>query len=348
MTSPVNTPKMKKCYILIAILLLPAALMAGIERNRGYGETFIFYEGGVEFAIFPDGQFDFFFSPRYDSYQSFRINPRSDFRFNMGRNYDRYVQYDDYGAVIQIAHVPVFYDHYGRIIQAGSVPIDYNFFGQVERIGNLILHYDQFQRLVGYSGFINVRNARYIPRPWHQYYTRPHAHSAIVFHQPYRQYYYVDRMDYDRYVHHYNSYDGDFRRSYFRPGEKIISYHRGRRTASETEIRSERRTSSEPEFSNIRSNQNTRRSSGADYRNDQWGQQDESRTRNVRRERTDSNRSRDSHQDIFRDSRPVTPTPSFPQTQAGRGEDRSVRTSGDSVRQPQAVSSRSRSSRGRE
>ncbi|WP_324718908.1 hypothetical protein [Salinimicrobium sp. HB62] len=233
---------MKKLYFLLAFLVAGVSTKAapvaevGFDR-RSYSEAFIFVERGVEFAVFLDGQFDFFFDPR----GNFRgIPSHINYSFNSGYNYGPFVQYDDFGAVIQIEHVPVYYDYYGRIIQAGRVQIRYNAFGMVNRIGNMFVHYDPYHRYTHTSGFINNRNVRYTYRPWHDYYMRPYSHFSIVYNEPYRLYYHPNRMKYNAYKRYYqkNYYNNDsFRKSYYRPGERVTSYQRGRRVEEPREVR---------------------------------------------------------------------------------------------------------------
>ena len=95
--------------------------------NAYDGKSYIFIEGGVEFSVFPDGQFDFVYVGN-DNGDSVNINlntPGVSVSFNSGFDYDAYVQYDDYGAVIQVEDVPIYYDEFGRIAQAGDVEIRY-------------------------------------------------------------------------------------------------------------------------------------------------------------------------------------------------------------------------------
>ena len=255
---------MKKLYFFLAFFSLAFVAKASEATSenllpRGYGETFIFIEGGVEFAIFPDGQFDFHFDPRRKVHRNIRINPRADFSFNHGYNYDPFVQYDDFGAVVQIENVPIYYDFYGRIVQAGRVRISYNHFGQIERIGNLHIHYNRHHHMTHYTGFINRFNRQYVYRPWHQYYTRPSSYS-IVYHQPYRQYYTPQRFEYVQYRSFYNNYYGpDFRRSYYNPGDKVVTYHRGTRGDNYGETRSERDLYERETENHLRSNRNSER-----------------------------------------------------------------------------------------
>ncbi len=235
---------MKKLYLFFAFLVIGLSVKAAPstmenDLRRDYGDAFIFTERDVEFAIFPDGQFDFFYNPRRGGSGFSISSPNVNISFNSGYNYNPYVQYDDFGAVIQIENIPIYYDYYGRIIQAGRVHIDYNHFGMVSRIGNLNLHYNPYNHYTHYTGYINRYNPYYVYRPWHNYYMRPHVQSVIVYHQPYRTYYHPNRIKYSQYKNYYRkNHNNDFRRSYYRPGEQVASYHRGRRVDSPREIRS--------------------------------------------------------------------------------------------------------------
>ncbi|MGV6832542.1 MAG: hypothetical protein ACWA5P_13395 [bacterium] len=218
------------------LLLAPSLATAASAENttltrswRGYGNSFIFVEQGVEFSVFPDGQFDFNLN-RFTS--NFGVNANVggvNVSFNTGYGYDAYVQYDDFGAVIQIENVPIYYDYYGRIIQAGNVFINYNNRGFVNRVGGLNIFYDRYNVFTHYTGFINLWNRRYVFRPWHSYYVIPRANFCILYNRPYRQWYTPIRHTY------YRPY-----RNNVRPA---ISYNAGRRNsrvAQNTARRSDR------------------------------------------------------------------------------------------------------------
>ncbi|NJY63748.1 hypothetical protein HC174_13445 [Salinimicrobium sp. CDJ15-81-2] len=230
---------MKNLYLIFAFLTLGFSATAANQSfdNRTRGEAFIFVERGVEFAVFPDGQFDFFFNPRGNFN---RIPGHINYSFNSGYNYGPFIQYDDYGAVIQIENVPVYYDYYGRLIQAGRVRIGYNTFGMVDRIGNMFLHYNFYNQLTHTSGFINNRNASYVYRPWHDHYVRPYTYT-VVHHQPYRLYYTPNRMKYSHYRNYYDThyYNNNIQQRYYSPGDQVTSYQRGRRIDSPRKIESQ-------------------------------------------------------------------------------------------------------------
>ncbi len=173
--------------------------------NRSYGNSFIFNEGGIEFSVFPDGQFDFY-APNYGPDVNVAINtPNVSFSFNRGYDYSPYIQYDDFGAIIQIENTPIYYDFYGRVTQVGNVDINYNTFGRVARVGGLYVHYNRHRSFTHYTGFINVYNQVYVYRPWHAYYAIPAPNFCIVYARPYRQFYTPVRY------HYYRPYANNYR-----------------------------------------------------------------------------------------------------------------------------------------
>lgn len=199
---------MKKIALLYTTLLTVIfSLSATTNTSNDYGRNsgaphaaFIFTEANVEFSIFPDGQFDFYALNHGPIYTNFNGHNRNGYAFSMNTGYDYgpYVQYDDYGAVVQIENVQVDYDYYGRITRAGRVKIKYNNYGFVERVGKLKVHYNPQRVYTHYSGYVNDYNRRYIYRPWHNYYRAPSKTYVIVYSKPYRQYYKPVRHTYYR------------------------------------------------------------------------------------------------------------------------------------------------------
>ena len=205
------------------------AFSADMITYRGYsGNSYIFVEGGVEFSVFPDGQFDFVYLGNQGTHINIQT-PHAAINFNSGYNYDTYVQYDMYGAVIQIENVPVFYDAYGRIIQAGNVHIHYNN-RRIVRIGGLHIFYNPYGYFSHYTGFINPYNRFYVYRPWHMYYMVPFHHYAIVYGFPYRRFYNPVRYSFGYHQNYYNRPGVAYmngRRDFYRPGSQL-HYRDGR------------------------------------------------------------------------------------------------------------------------
>lgn len=204
-----------------------------------FDDSFIFIEGGVEFAVYPNGEFDFFYNPEFRRGNHVSIStPNVNISYNSGYNYEPFIQYDDYGAVIQIENVPVYYDYYGRIIQAGNVVMNYNQFGMLAHVGSLRLYYNDFGRVIRRTGFINNYNRHYVRRPWHSYYRRPSVNVSIVFNQPYRAYYQPHRVSYNHYTTVYNNYyrTNKRQRNFYRPSQRVSQYHYGKQVKQKREL----------------------------------------------------------------------------------------------------------------
>jgi hypothetical protein len=246
---------MKKLTTVLAFLFLGFGIAQAEkvedDRNRGYQSSFIFTEGGIEFAIFPDGQFDFNYldnGPQLSGNVNFgNLNVS----FNTGYDYDPYVQYDQYGAVIQIENTPLYYDSYGRIIQAGNININYRN-GYVNNVGNLYVRYSRPGVIFGYSGYINAYNRTYVYRPWHSFYHIPVLNHVVLYTTPYRAYYNPIRFAYSYHRNYWNSpsyYNGCYvdnraGRNFYHPYDNVDynSYERGSRNSRGRAIANGRRT----------------------------------------------------------------------------------------------------------
>ncbi|MBW2960673.1 hypothetical protein [Mesonia aestuariivivens] len=227
---------MKNLITLVVLTLVTLTASAENKKsaistyNYGYNSSIIFVEKNIEFAIYPDGQFDFYYQPRNNF--NFNIHtPQVNISFNHGYNYDPYVQYDDYGAVIQIESVPIYYDYYGRIIKAGNTPIHYNQFGRLAQVGGLSIFYNSYGNFAHFTGYINTINRRYVHRSWHEYYTTPPRTRCVVFSQPYRTYYQPNRVNYRNFRNHYNVYRSN-RSNFYTPAQRVAHYTRGTKTNS--------------------------------------------------------------------------------------------------------------------
>ncbi len=195
------------------------------------GSSYIFEEGGIEFSIFPDGQFDFVYLGRNQGSQvNVSVNtPGVSINFNSGYNYDTYVQYDNYGAVIQVEDVPIYYDEFGRISQAGRVEIRYND-RRIVRVGGLHVFYNNYGYFSHCSGFVSPWYTTYVYRPWHVHYVRPIFSNCVVYDYPYRQYYHPHRYSYAYHSAHYHrghDYYRNARHDFYRPGSRV-HYNNGR------------------------------------------------------------------------------------------------------------------------
>ncbi|GGH41534.1 hypothetical protein [Mangrovimonas yunxiaonensis] len=296
----------KLIYLFTAILCSSFAVNAttNLDNNvatanySGYGNSFIFVEGGIEFSIFPDGQFDFYM-PQYGPNVNVAINtPGVSISFNSGYDYNGYVQYDAYGAIVQIEHVPVFYDFYGRVNRIGNIYINYNGFGFVSRVGGLYVHYRN-RVFSHYTGFINVYNRHYVYRPWHRHYVVPSASHCVVYHKPYRKHYKPQR-------HHFTSpYRNNYRRTTAVASRRGHTITRRQDLATRTPVVRNRTATHNQNRRTVDRNRNHRTVTSAPGRSKQV----ESPRRSVnKRTQVNSPRSKTNRQTVTRPSRKVTQT----------------------------------------
>lgn len=179
-----------------------------------YGDSFTFVERNVTFAIFQNGEFDFYINQRNQrtglgvNYQGNGVN----ISFNSGYDYGPYVQYDDYGAIIQVENIPIYYDYYGRVSRIGNTHISYDS-GRLVRVGGLHVYYNRQGYYSHYSGYINNYNRAYVFHPYHNYFARPLFDFRIVSYNPYRSHYHPTRYTY--YSDHSRNkyYDKNYKRN---------------------------------------------------------------------------------------------------------------------------------------
>lgn len=209
--------------------------------NTNQNQSFIFMENGIEFSVFQDGQFDFFIPNQGPNVSAGFSSSHINFSFNTGYNYNPYVQYDNFGAIIQIQNTPIFYDYYGRINQIGHINILYNNAGFVHRIGGLQVFYRN-NVVWRQSGFINHINRGYVWRPWHRYYSLPAAQFCVLSPQPYRRFYRPVRHIYYRpYINNHRNFNVNGR--YTRTRQSALNtrsqrYAQSPRNSTERTIRS--------------------------------------------------------------------------------------------------------------
>ncbi len=92
-------------------------------HNR-YNDAVTFFEQGIKFHIFLNGDFD----------------------FNTRRNYNNYgvkIKRDRRGKVRRIGNLFINYDHRGNVKRIGNVYMNYRF-GQLVKVGNLFISYDRW------------------------------------------------------------------------------------------------------------------------------------------------------------------------------------------------------------
>ncbi|NER11167.1 hypothetical protein SAMN06265375_104155 [Muriicola jejuensis] len=228
---------MKNLLLILGAFVLSSSVEATtLDKNTmvssvfGYNNSVIFVENGITFSVYPDGEFDFYIDNRVNFGANINFR-RSNITFNSGFDYSPFVQYDDYGAVIQIENVPVYYDYYGRVSQIGGINIWYNN-GRLRRVGGLYVYYNNRGFFHRFNGFVNVYNRHYIYSPFHDYFARPALGFCLVYNRPYRRYYAPIRYTY------YGPYINNNRRFYAQVGR---SYRYNYRPERERVYRNDRR-----------------------------------------------------------------------------------------------------------
>jgi hypothetical protein len=170
----------KKITLLVVASFILVGSMAYASENpvfsdntnrRGYyidyrdAEPIIFRERGIEFMLFPNGEFDFNTRPSGPRYAVNGTNgaPRTRGYYGPSERGVR-VEHDNFGRVRRVGNVYINYDAFGRVKRIGTIYMTYNSFA-VTRVGNMRIIYDRRGRIVDVFGFINHANSGYFYNP---------------------------------------------------------------------------------------------------------------------------------------------------------------------------------------
>lgn len=170
----------KKITLLVVASFILVGSMAYASENpvfsdntnrRGYyidyrdAEPIIFKERGIEFMLFPNGEFDFNTRPLGPRYAVNSTNGAPGTRGYYGTSERGIrVEHDNFGRVRRVGNVYINYDAFGRVKRIGTIYMSYNSFA-VTRVGNMRIIYDRRGRIVDVYGFINYANSGYIYNP---------------------------------------------------------------------------------------------------------------------------------------------------------------------------------------
>ena len=175
---------MKKITLLVVASILLVGNMALASENpvfsdntnrRGYyidyrdAEPIIFRERGIEFMLFPNGEFDFNTRPSGPRYHVNGTNGAPGTRGYYGTSERGVrVEHDNFGRVRRVGNTYINYDAFGRVKRIGTIYMSYNSFA-VTRVGNMRIVYDRRGRIVDVYGFINYANGGYNYNPGTHY-----------------------------------------------------------------------------------------------------------------------------------------------------------------------------------
>jgi len=154
---------MKKITLLVASFLVmgnlaKASATAKVDemttRDFSYNEPISFVERGIEFFVFPNGEFDFNTRPNdsQGDYYYKSAGKRTDVAQNrMPQNYGVLIEQDSFGRIRRIGNTFINYDFRDRVTRIGSIFVQYNRYA-VSQIGGLTLVYDRFGNFVDMYG----------------------------------------------------------------------------------------------------------------------------------------------------------------------------------------------------
>lgn len=158
---------MKKITLLVASIFLFGSFTAN-ATDRDYrkspvdfrnADPIVFTERGVEFFIFPDGQFDFNTRPStgdvyYKQGRNNSVNKTYGRSANVPtRNYGVKVEHDNRGRVRRVGNVMINYDANDRVKRVGSVYMTYNRYA-LDRVGDLQIIYNRRGQIVDIVGAV--------------------------------------------------------------------------------------------------------------------------------------------------------------------------------------------------
>jgi len=138
---------MKNNILLIALILGAFTFVSANEVNNNetnnivtsrydYAQPLKFIERGVEFYVFPNGEFDFNTHPRYSRSRAHGVNINTSHGAPRAyHNSSNQYQHNDRGVRIE-------HDHIGRVRRIGSVFINYDSHSRIKRIGSVYMNYN--------------------------------------------------------------------------------------------------------------------------------------------------------------------------------------------------------------
>lgn len=168
---------MKKITLLVASIFIMGGGVANATEKTNFSaerrlpidfrneDPIVFTERGIEFLVFPDGQFDFNTRPSANNDMYYKSNRRSNVNSTYGaptisrnENYGVRVEHDTYGRVRRIGNVFINYDANDRIKRVGSVYMSYNRFA-LEQIGGMQIIYNRRGQIIDYVGSVKGRRS---------------------------------------------------------------------------------------------------------------------------------------------------------------------------------------------
>ncbi|HEX8269023.1 MAG TPA: hypothetical protein VF581_03950 [Flavobacterium sp.] len=144
---------------------IPVVIEHRLPVSIADAEPIVFTERGIEFFVFPDGQFDFNTRPATTGDYYYKSAGRSTVNRTHGApgvnnnvNYGVRVDHDEFGRVRRVGNVFINYDANDRIKRIGSVYMSYNRYA-LSQVGGLQIVYNRHGDIVDFIGNVNGRRA---------------------------------------------------------------------------------------------------------------------------------------------------------------------------------------------
>lgn len=154
---------MKTITLLASLVLMSGTTLAASTTTQLINEThdtrfkmdepITFMERGIEFFVFPNGDFDFNTRPDdvAGSYYYRKAGNKEMARGNRPVNYGVLIEFDSFGRVRRVGNTFINYDSRDRVNRIGSVYMRYNRFA-LTQIGGLRIIYNRFGEIVDMIG----------------------------------------------------------------------------------------------------------------------------------------------------------------------------------------------------
>ncbi len=167
---------MKKITLLVAsVLFLNVANASAIIKNTdeetrtrfSFDEPISFTERGIEFFVFPNGDFDFNTRPEDSQGDYFYkgANKKGERKIERGGrpvNFGTLIEHDSFGRVRRVGNTFINYDTRDRVSRIGTVYMKYNRIA-LAQIGGMRLEYNRFGEITHMIGSVKGRrNAGFV------------------------------------------------------------------------------------------------------------------------------------------------------------------------------------------
>jgi hypothetical protein len=158
---------MKKITLLVASVLMATTITNAAEvrvtsteyrMNHTFDEPISFVERGIEFFVFPNGDFDFNTRPQDSQGDYFyRTAGRRTVVAKKTVNYGTLIEHDSFGRVRRVGNTFINYDSNDRVSRIGTVYMKYNRFG-LSQIGGMQISYTNRGQIAHMYG--NIKGTR--------------------------------------------------------------------------------------------------------------------------------------------------------------------------------------------